>query len=407
MYTPLFLTLLLQVFLVGMLIGTFRTVLPVIAEIEFSVSQNSLLFVTSIVLIFGVIKALSNLAAGISSEVTGRKKILILGWLLAIPIPILLMNVQSWVCIVLALVFLGVNQGLTWSMTQSAKMDITPHSRRGHAMGLNEFSGYVGVALAGFITGIAAEHISPVITISVFSGGVIILGLLNACVGIRETKFDQNSQSYSTQTQKKGHQLTLFELVISVSWEDKKMMAVCQAGLVEKFVDALVWVFFPLYFFQKGFDLAEIGFIVAVYGVVWGGMQLLTGKLSDRVGRGGPIVGGMLLCAFGVVLILAGEGLVYWSACSALIGVGMALLYPNLSAAIADLAHPAYHASTLGIYRFWRDFGYSVAGLFFTLISLTSARVTDGFIMVSVAMTASASVVAIYYHPNSLRKVHK
>lgn len=399
MYTPLFLTLLLQVFLVGMLIGTFRTVLPVIAEIEFSVSQNSLLFVTSIVLIFGVIKALSNLAAGISSEVTGRKKILILGWLLAIPIPILLMNVQSWVYVVLALVFLGVNQGLTWSMTQSAKMDITPHIRRGHAMGLNEFSGYVGVALAGFITGVAAEHISPVITISVFSGGVIILGLLNACVGIRETKFHQSSQPYSTQTQKKGHQLTLFELVISVSWQDKKMMAVCQAGLVEKFVDALVWVFFPLYFFQKGFDLAEIGFIVAVYGVVWGGMQLLTGKLSDRVGRGGPIVGGMLLCALGVLLILAGEGLVYWSACSALIGVGMALLYPNLSAAIADLAHPAYHASTLGIYRFWRDLGYSVAGLFFTLISLTSARVTDGFIIVSVAMTASASVVAVYYHP--------
>jgi MFS family permease len=137
-------------------------------------------------------------------------------------------------------------------------------------------------------------------------------------------------------------------------------------------------------------------------------MQLFTGKLSDRVGRGGPIVAGMLLCAFGVVLILASDGLVYWSACSALIGLGMALLYPNLSAAIADLAHPQYHAATLGIYRFWRDSGYSVAGLFFALVSLTSARVTDGFILVSVAMTASAIVVGVYYYPLlKARKVPK
>lgn len=399
MITPLFISLLIQVFLVGMLIGAVRTVLPVISEVEYGLLKNSLNYITSIILAFGIVKALSNIFAGFLSEFIGRKKVLVTGWVLALPIPFLFVSLSNWTMIILALILLGVNQGLAWSMTQSSKIDITHDNERGHAMGLNEFAGYIGVALAGFLTGVIAEVIEPITTISLFTGVIVFLGLSTALFTISETKpsVDNNCVTVITKpVQTKINALSSFQLMKLVSWQDKKMMAICQAGLIEKFVDALIWVFFPIYFYQNGLNLVQIGLIVAIYGVIWGIFQLFTGKLSDIVGRATPIVVGMLLCALGVLLIITDNGLLWWSFCSALIGVGMALLYPNLSAAITDLAIVEYRSSILGIYRFWRDIGYSIAGIIFVFISHVSGDVIGSFIFVSAAMSVSALVLGFY-----------
>lgn len=397
MLSPIFFSLLVQVFFVGMLIGSVRTVLPVISELDFGLSKNSLSYATTIILAFGLVKALSNISAGFLSDIFGRKKVLLLGWLIALPVPLLLGSFSSWAMIVLALFFLGINQGLAWSMTQSAKIDITNANDRGHAMGLNEFAGYIGVALSGVLTAAVAEVLTPIRTISLFTGIVICLGLITALFTIRETKKPSNGHQTSNSRDAKGKLLSSFQVLKLVSWQDKKMMAVCQAGLVEKFVDALIWVFFPIYYYQNGLKLVEIGSVVAVYGVVWGMLQLFTGRLSDKVGRSIPIVIGMIICALGILLTITSSGLLWWTSCSAIIGIGMALLYPNLSAAITDLSHDNYRSSALGIYRFWRDLGYSVAGILFLLMSHISGDVITSFIFVCIAMTASALVLACYF----------
>lgn len=390
-----------------MLVGSFRTVLPIIAELEFGYTQNSLIYVTSIVLIFGLVKALSNLAAGGMSERIGRRKVLILGWIVALPIPYFLMSIQSWGVIISALILLGMNQGFAWSMTQSAKIDIADSRYRGNAMGLNEFSGYLGVALAGVVTSYLAEIINPMSTISSFTAVVVFLGLFSALVSICETK-QSNKQCLNNTETSYLHDfkaLTWFQIMKLTSWQDKKMMAICQAGLIEKFVDALVWVFFPIYFYQQGLRLLDIGSVVAVYGIVWGVFQLFTGKLSDMIGRIIPIITGMFICAIGVAMVLVSSGLFYWSCCSVVIGLGMALLYPNLSAAIADLAPREHHAEILGIYRFWRDCGYSIAGILFVLIAHNTASVSDAFLLVSVSMLASTVVLCVYFYPRTKQTI--
>lgn len=391
----------MQVFLVGMLIGGFRTVVPLINELESGLSDNSLEYVTSIVLIFGLVKAISNLVSGTMSDYIGRRKVLLLGWLAALPIPYLLIYVQNWTVLSIVLVLLGVHQGLAWSMTQSAKIDIADSRHRGNAMGLNEFSGYLGVAVAGFVTSYFAEIISPISTIVGFTTFVVLVGLFSALISIQETKQSHTKRlnTLDKVNQSKLDISTWFQIFKQTSWHDKKMMALCQAGLIEKFVDALVWIFFPIYFYQQGLKLTDIGIVVAIYGVVWGALQLLTGRLSDMIGRVIPIVAGMIICAIGVALVLIGSGFFYWSCCSLIIGLGMALLYPNLSAAVADLAHSKNHAETLGIYRFWRDCGYSVAGILFVYIAQHATNVADAFILVSIAMVASSVVVVVYLSP--------
>lgn len=380
-----------------MLIGSVRTVLPVISELELGVAKNSLSYVTTIILAFGLVKAVANISAGFLSDYFGRKKVLIVGWIIALPVPLLLNDVNNWSVIVLALLFLGGNQGLTWSMTQSAKIDITNASDRGHAMGLNEFAGYIGVALAGILTGAVADVFEPMRVISIFTGVVVCAGLMTAFLTIRETKTSLLEGKKVNPFISSGELLSVFQIFKLVSWRDKKMMAVCQAGLIEKFVDALIWVFFPIYYYQKGLNLIEIGAVVAVYGVIWGIFQLFTGRLSDRVGRAIPIVLGMVICAFGIILTITSSGLLWWTICSAIIGLGMALLYPNLSAAITDLANENYRSSAIGIYRFWRDLGYSFAGVSFLILSYTSGELISSFVFVSAAMTVSAIVFAYYF----------
>ena len=384
-----------------------RTVVPALAESEFGVAEGSFLMLTSFVVAFGLVKGVMNFIAGRLAERIGRKKVLLYGWLSAIPIPLMVLLAPSWGWIVAATVLLGINQGLCWSMTQTAKMDITRADERGLTMGLNEFSGYLGVAVAGIMTGYLAMILGPRLGLFVF--GVVVIGfaIVLTFVAIREThgwaKAESARHISGTMTGPKARlpknisdTPTTREVFTLMSWRDRRMLAFSQAGLIEKFVDALVWVFYPVYLYQKGLGLSTIGWIVGVYGFVWGGSQFVTGRLSDHVGRLKPIVWGMWLCGGGVALMLLGDGVIWWSFSAAVTGFGMALLYPNLSAAVADISHPNWRSSAIGIYRFWRDLGYGVGALAFGVIANVTGAVNSSFWFVAIAMFLSGALVMLW-----------
>ncbi|MCH8531139.1 MAG: MFS transporter [Saccharospirillum sp.] len=398
---------LLQVLFVGLTIGMMRTVVPALAETEFGVAEGSFVMLTSFVVAFGFVKGTLNFVAGRLSERIGRKQVLVLGWLFALPIPFLVLWAPSWNWIVLATILLGINQGLAWSMTQTAKLDITRADERGLTMGLNEFSGYVGVAIAGIVTGYMATAFGPRLGLLVFGLVVIVLALLLSLTLVRETLgYAQAESARHAAGQRTGpqpryptgisDQPTTGEVFALVSWRDKRLFAFSQAGLVEKFVDALVWVFYPVFLFQQGISLANIGWIVGIYGFVWGGSQFLTGKLSDHIGRLKPIVWGMWLCGGGVGMMLFVEGVLWWSISAAITGFGMALLYPTLSAAVADISHPNWRGSAIGIYRFWRDLGYGIGALGLGLAAQWGGAVEAGFWFVFIAMMLSGLVVWVF-----------
>lgn len=389
-----FLQQLLQVFFVGLMLGSMRTVIPALAEHDFGVPRNSFLVLTSFIVAFGIVKAVLNFVAGSWSERVGRKKVLLAGWLIALPIPFLILWAQSWGWIVAATVLLGVNQGLTWSMTQTAKLDLATAQQRGLAIGLNEFAGYFGVAVAGVITSYAATALGARTGLFLFALLVVVAALLAAFAGIRETLPWAKAE---TARRPASCALGAGQVFALMSWRDKRMFALCQAGLVEKFVDALVWVFYPALLFRRGMSLADIGWIVGVYGAVWGITQLYTGRLSDRIGRRALIVGGMWLCGLGVAIAVA---LPDWGRTSALVsatiaGIGMAMLYPTLSAAVSDLAAPVWRGTAIGIYRFWRDLGYAIGAAALALAASIGANIETGFWFVALSMFLSGAVVLL------------
>jgi len=394
-----FLHQLLQVLLVGFTIGMMRTVVPALAETEFGVPRNSFVLLTAFVVAFGFVKGVLNFVAGRLSERIGRKRVLLLGWLAAVPIPAMVLWAPSWNWIVAATVLLGVNQGLTWSMTQTAKLDITRPDQRGLTIGLNEFSGYVGVAGAGIITGYLAMALGARLGLALFGMVVILLALVLTLLWVRDTRPWANAEAKKHAAGASGvapryprnisNEPSTWEVFTLMTWRDKRLMAVCQAGLVEKFVDALVWVFYPVFLFRHGVGVSNIGWIVGAYGFVWGGAQFFTGKLSDHVGRHVLNVWGMWLCGAGVGLMLVYDGVLWWSMSAALSGFGMALLYPNLSAAVADIAHPNWRGSAIGIYRFWRDLGYGIGGLTMGMVASSTGNLESGFWFVAIAMFVS------------------
>lgn len=398
---------LIQVFLVGLTIGMMRTVVPALAETEFGVPQGSFMLLTAFVVAFGFVKGTLNFVAGRLAEHWGRKKVLWLGWIAAIPIPFMILYAPTWGWIVAATVLLGVNQGLAWSMTQTAKMDITRADQRGLTMGLNEFSGYLGVAVAGIVTGYMAAAFGP--RQGLFWFGIVVIGIALVLTGlwIKETLQWAKAEGARHAAGRSSGPIprfanniadtpTTWEVFTLMSWRDRRMAAFSQAGLVEKFVDALVWVFYPVFLYQQGLGLAAIGWVVGIYGFVWGGSQFLTGKLSDHIGRMKPIVWGMWICGAGVGLMLVGEGIVWWGFSAAVTGFGMALLYPNLSAAVADIAHPNWRGSAIGIYRFWRDLGYGIGALALGLSAHLGGAVTAGFWFVTIAMFLSGALVWLW-----------
>lgn len=401
-----FLHQLLQVLLVGLAIGMMRTVVPALAESEFAVPRNSFVLLAAFVVAFGVVKGVMNFVAGRLSERVGRKKVLLLGWIAAAPIPFMVWYAPTWNWVVAATVLLGVNQGLTWSMTQTAKLDITRPEERGLTLGLNEFAGYVGVALAGVATAYLAEALGARVGLLLFGVAVIGLGLLLTAVSVRDTLAWAHAEAarhraaaapgQSRPRYPRGvsaHPGT-WEIFALMSWRDRRLAALSQAGLVEKFVDALVWVLYPVFLYQQGLSLPQIGWITGVYGFVWGGSQLVTGRLSDRIGRHRPNVWGMWICGAGVLMMVLGSGPAWWALSAAVSGLGMALLYPNLSAAVADISHPTWRGSAIGIYRFWRDLGYGVGALGLALAAQFTGRLEAAFWFVGISMLLSGAVLA-------------
>lgn len=405
---------LLQVFFVGLTIGMQRTVVPVMADSEFGVPAGSAALLMAFVVSFGFVKGAMNFVSGRLSERAGRRRVLIWGWLVALPIPFIFLFAPSWNWIVAANILLGVNQGFAWSMTVTSKLDIVRPDQRGLATGFNEFSGYGGVALAGLITGYLAADFDPRSSLFGFGLAVILLALLSALLFSKDTlpwaRAESEKHKSGTHegprprfpTNVSEHPSTA-EIFMLVSFRHRTFMALSQAGCIEKFVDALVWVFFPVYLHGRGVSLVEIGWVVGSYGFVWGGSQLWTGPLSDAIGRKWPIVTGMWTCAAGIVATMMVEGLIAWSITAAVTGVGMALLYPTLIAAVGDISHPDWRGSSLGVYRFWRDLGYGIGALLLGFVADAFGAFEAGFWFTASAMTLSGLWVALDMEETSAR----
>ena len=381
---------LIQVFYVGITLGTVRTVVPALAEDEFAVASGSFLLLSTFVLAFGVVKACMNFAAGHLSDKFGRKKILLMGWLLALPVPLLILYAESWAYIVIATTFLGINQGLTWSITQTCKIDLATPGERGFAIGLNEFSGYIGVSLAGILTGILVTNYDLRLSLMIFSLVAILIPIVLTLFLVQETlPWVEGEQTTSADTLNQS----TFDIFKLVTWDNKQMFLITQAGLIEKFTDTLVWIFFPLYLYQMHFSLPSIGIIVGIYGVTWGASQFLTGYLSDRIGRKKLIFSGMLLCSVGSLMCILDSTFIWWSISAGIIGFGMALLYPTLSAAVSDLSEPIWRSTAIGVYRFWRDAGYAFGAFSLGAIASYTGNIESAFWLVAIIMFASGILV--------------
>ena len=386
---------LVQVFLVGLTLGMTRTVVPAVAETEFNLPGNATGLLVTFVVAFGVVKGVMNFVAGAVSERLGRKKVLVIGWIIALPIPFMIGFGPNWSWIVAATVLLGINQGLTWSMALTSKLDLTRPDQRGLTNGLNEFCGYFAVAIAGIVTGYMSDAFGARIGLLIFGLSAIVPALAIALLLVRDTRpwamgiEDPHARNNPTSPSSIDKHQSVFLLTLT----DRRYFSLCQAGLVEKFVDALVWIFFPVYLAARGVELAQIGWIPGVYAAVWGMAQLFTGPLSDRIGRKPPIVVGMFMCSIGVALMVMREGVIWWGSCAALTGLGMALLYPTLGAAIADLAHPSWRGAALGAYRFWRDLGYAIGALSLGLAAQFTKALDSGFHLVAIGMAISAAVM--------------
>jgi MFS family permease len=346
---------------VGGMVGLERAVLPLLAEHDFGLTSRTA--VLSFIVTFGVTKALANLFAGALSDRIGRKKILVAGWIIGLPVPLLIMLAPTWGWIIAANILLGINQGLCWSTTVIMKIDLVGPARRGLAMGLNEFAGYVAVSLAALASGyLAASYgLRP----QPFYLGVVfaVAGLVLSVLFVRDSRAHaevEGSQLPSTGATPKLSFARVFSLV---SWKDRALFSTSQAGLVNNLNDGMAWGLFPLYFAAAGLAVEQVGLLAAIYPGIWGMAQLGTGALSDRLGRKGMIVGGMWLQAAGIMLVLLGTDFAAWALAMGLLGLGTALVYPTLLAAISDVAHPDWRASAVGVYRLWRDGGYAFGAL--------------------------------------------
>lgn len=341
--------------LVGALVGQERTLVPLIGERIFGVSSATAAL--AFIVTFGLTKAVSNLVAGALSDRIGRKPILLAGWLIGIPVPLMLMWAPSWAWVVAANALLGVNQGLTWSITVVMKIDLAGPSRRGLAMGLNEFAGYLAVAFSAVFSGYLASRYGLRPEPLFFGLAVAGLGLALSALLVRETADHARSEIGDEEKWK------LRQILGTVSYKHRGLAAICRTGLINNANDAYVWGLLPLLMSRGRLSTSDIGIVVALYPAVWGVGQLATGALSDRLGRRGLISAGMLLQALALAWFIRADGLFDWAAGAFLLGTGTALAYPVLLAAVGDLASASWRGGAVGVYRTWRDFGYVVGAL--------------------------------------------
>jgi MFS family permease len=376
---------------VGGMVGLERTVVPLIGSQEFGLVLRTAIF--SFIVTFGLVKAFSNLFAGGLADRFGRKKVLVAGWLVGVPVPLILMYATSWEWIVAANVLLGINQGLAWSMTVIMKIDLVGPRNRGLAVGLNEFAGYLAVGATALATGYLASTYG--LRPEPFYLGVAYaaLGLLISAIPVRDTEEHVRlEESHSPEPSPLGFR----EVFLRTSLKDRNLLACSQAGLINNLNDGMSWGVFPLFFASFGLGVGRIGILKAVYPALWGMLQVATGPLSDRWGRKGLIVGGMWVQACALFVTVVGRSFGWWLLGSALLGLGTAMVYPALIAAVSDASHPSWRARSLSVYRFWRDMGYAVgalsAGVIADLFGLSWAIGSVG------ALTfASGAVVAGFF----------
>ena len=391
--------------LVGGMLGQERTVLPLLAKQVFGLASfsSALTFIVA----FGAVKAATNFFAGTLMDRYGRKPVLVSGWIVGLPVPLLLMWAPSWGWVIVANALLGINQGLSWSTTVVMKIDLVGPAKRGLAMGFNEAAGYGALAITALATGFIAANYglrpAPFFLGIAYAG----LGLGISVLFVREThghaKHEATTHVPSISTLRGD--LTTGEIFTLTSFKEKALSSCSQAGMVNNLNDGLAWGLFPLYFAAAGLSVARIGILAALYPAVWGLGQLGTGGLSDRLGRKWLIAGGMLTQAVAIAMIAATRGFWIWAASAMLLGAGTAMVYPTLLAAIGDVAHPSWRARSVGVYRLWRDGGFAVgailAGVVADLLGIAAAIYT-----VAVITAISGLIVAVRMyetHPRANR----
>jgi len=348
--------------LVGGMVGLERSVLPLVGRQDFDIGSTSAIL--AFVVAFGAAKAVTNLAAGGLAERVGRKRLLVLGWLVALPVPLLIGLAPSWWFIVAANLLLGVNQGLAWSMTVVMKVDLAGPRSRGLALGLNEAAGYLGVAATAFVTGALAASYAPLTVVWVGAALIALAGLLLSMLAVRDTGPQVALEQQTHGGAYSSAHATLVGAFAQASLRDPILRACSQAGLVNNLNDALAWGLAPLYLAAHGASVREIAVVAAAYPVVWGAGQLATGWLSDHTGRKPLITAGMIVQAGALGLLVAGHGAFEPALAAALLlGAGTAMVYPTLIAAVSDASEPRDRARVVGVYRFWRDFGFVLGAL--------------------------------------------
>ena len=375
---------------VGAMIGLERSIMPALAAHEFQLSAHTA--VLSFIVVFGVAKAITNYGAGRLSDRWGRKQVLVAGWVVAVPVPFLLMWAPSWNWVLGANLLLGISQGLTWSTTVIMKIDLVGPRQRGLAMGVNEFAGYIAVAASALATGWVAERYG--VRPQPFYLGVVfaLVGLALSAFFVRETRHHVSHESALLGTLPPDRVPTPREVFWRTTWLDANLSSVSQAGLVNNLNDGMAWGLFPLVFAAAGMNLAQVGVLAALYPATWGLGQLVTGALSDRTGRKPLIVWGMWVQALGIGVVTMADAFSGFVVGAVLLGVGTAMVYPTLLAAIGDVAHPSWRASAVGVYRLWRDLGYAIGAL---LAGLTAdAFGLDTAMWVVAALTFMSGVVS-------------
>ncbi len=378
--------------LVGGMLGQERTILPLMATDIFGLSAFTAIL--SFILAFGVTKAIANLAAGGLADRYGRKPVLVAGWLLGVPVPLLLIWAPAWGWVLAANVLLGLNQGLAWSSTVIMKVDLVGPARRGLALGLNEAAGYLAVALTALATGYIAAQAG--LRPEPFFLGLAIagLGLGVSVLFVRETR------DFVALERSDAPPLPWRTVFARTTFGDPSLSAASQAGLVNNLNDGMAWGLLPLFFASHGLGVAEIGVLVAVYPAVWGIAQIGTGALSDRIGRKGLIVAGMLLQAVAIGLIAASSAFGPWLVEAALLGLGTAMVYPTLLAAVADVAAPVWRGAAIGVYRLWRDLGFAIGAI---LAGFLADRAGIPFAIAAVAAITAASGLIVFVRMRETR----
>ena len=417
---------------VGAMIGLEQTVVPLIGRNEFGIESNAL--IVSFIASFGAVKAVLNLFAGSMSDRWGRKRMLVLGWLFGLPVPFILLFAPDWDWIIFANVLLGINQGLAWSMTVNMKIDLVGRKRRGLALGLNEFAGYVSVALVGFITGYLAATFGLKPYPFYLGIAFAFLGLLISFFAVKDTrKFtlleikEQEQEDEKEQEKKNNQDMTtkttvttksnlsssstmedrvanpsFMQVFLITSWKNRSLLSVSQAGLVNNLVFGVTWGLFTIYFASIGFSVSDIAFLKALHPGIWGALQLVTGTLSDKVGRKILIYPGMIVQGIGVwIVLLSANSFIGIIVGMSFLGIGTALVYPTLLAAISDVASPKWRATSLGVYRFWRDLGFVFGAIGIGFIADLSS---NGIAIQLVAWIAIASGIFVLLIMKETRK---